>query len=68
VLQLAAEKTVEVVEPVLQAQLARVGKWRALQVRAALVPASGKVIALAELTPSLAAYDTLLESEVAHAR
>jgi hypothetical protein len=68
VLQLAAEKTVEQVEPVLRAQLALAGKWRALQVREALEPTAGKVIALAELTPNLAAYDTLLESEVAHAR
>jgi hypothetical protein len=67
VLQLAAEETVEQVEPVLQAHLARSGKWRALQVRAQLLPMNGKVIALAELTPSLGAYDTLLESEVGHA-
>lgn len=67
VLQLAAEETVAAVEPVLRAQLALASKWRALQVRAQLVPAPGKVMALTELTPSLAAYDTLLESEVAHA-
>jgi hypothetical protein len=67
VLKLAAEETVEQVEPVLRAQLALPGKWRALQVREQLVPTMGKVIALAELTPSLGAYDTLLESEVAHA-
>ena len=66
VLQLAAEKTVEQVEPVLRAQLALAGKWRALQVREQLVPATEKVIALAELTPSLGAYDTLLEPEVSH--
>ena len=56
-LKLAADETVEKVEPVLRAQVARAGKWRVLQVRAALVPASGKVIALTELTPSLAAYN-----------
>jgi len=67
VLKLAAEETVAAVEPVLRAHLARTGKWRALQVREQLVPATGKVIALAELTPSLGTYDTLLESEVAHA-
>jgi hypothetical protein len=66
VLKLAAEETVEQVESVLRAQLALPGKWRALQVREQLVPTMGKVIALAELTPSLGAYDTLLESEVAH--
>jgi hypothetical protein len=67
VLQLAAEKTVEAVELVLRAHLARPGKWRALEVRAQLAPTTGNVIALAELTPSLGAYDTLLESEVVHA-
>ena len=66
VLQLAAEETVEKVEPVLRAQLARAGKWRALQVREQLVPATRKVIELAGLTPSLDAYDALLESEVPH--
>jgi len=68
VLKLAAEQTVEKVEPVLQAHLALVGKWRATQVREALVPAARKVIELAGLTPSLAAYDALLEGEVAHVR
>ena len=66
VLKLASEQTVERVEPVLQAHLALVGKWRATQVREALVPATRKVIELAGLTPSLAAYDALLEGEVAH--
>ena len=65
-LKLAAEETVEKVEPALRAHLALAGKWRALQVRAQWVPTSGKVIALAELTPSLGAYDTLLEPEVSH--
>ena len=50
----------------LQGQLALSGKWRATQVREALVPAARKVIELASLTPSLAVYDTLLEREVAH--
>jgi len=58
---------VEKVEPALRAQLARPEKWRALAVRAQLVPPTEKVIALADLTPSLGAYDTLLESEVVHA-
>jgi hypothetical protein len=66
VLKLAAEQTVEKVEPVLQGQLALAGKWRAAQVREALVPADRKVIELAGLTPSLSAYDRLLEGEVAH--
>jgi Mu transposase, C-terminal domain len=66
-LKLAAEETVEKVEAVLGEQLSRPGKWRAVQVREQLVPAARKVIALAGLTPSLAAYDSLLEKEVAHA-
>src|SRR5664279_2437282 len=57
VLKLAAEQSVEKVEPVLQGRLALSGKWRATQVREALVPAARKVIELASLTPSLAAYD-----------
>lgn len=66
VLKLAAEETVEKVETTLRAQRALPGKGRALQGRAQGVPTSGKVIALAELTPSLGAYDTLLEPEVNH--
>jgi hypothetical protein len=66
VLKLAAEETVEQVEPVLRAHLALVGKWRAPQVREQLVPAARKVIELAGLTPSLHAYDRLLEEEVTH--
>ena len=50
----------------LRAQLALAGKWRAIQVREQLAPAARKVIELAGLTPSLEAYDTLLEGEVAH--
>ena len=65
-LKLAAEETGEKVEPALRAQLALSGKWRALQVRAHWVPPAQKVIALADLTPSLGAYDTLLEQEVSH--
>jgi hypothetical protein len=66
VLKLAAEETVEKVQPVLQAQLALPGKWTAIQVRGQLAPVARKVIELAGLTPSLKAYDTLLEGEVAH--
>jgi hypothetical protein len=68
VLKLAAEETVEKVEPVLRAQLALPGKWRAIQVREQLAPVARKIIELAGLTPSLHAYDTLLEGEVAHVR
>ncbi len=65
-LKLAAEETVEKVEAVLVEQLTRPGKWRAVQVREQLAPVARKVIELAGLTPSLQAYDTLLEGEVAH--
>jgi len=68
VLKLAAEETVEKVEVVLQAQLGLPGKWRAVQVREQLAPVVKPAVELAALTPSLAAYDTLLESEVAHVR
>jgi hypothetical protein len=66
VLKLAAEESVERVEPVLRAQLGLAGKWRATQVREPLVPTARKVIELAGLTPCLNAYDMLLEGEVAH--
>ena len=48
------------------AHLALAGKWRAKHVRDQLAPPVRKVIELAGLTPSLAAYDTLLGKEVAH--
>ena len=64
-LKLAAEQTVEAVEPHLREQLSRPGKWRALQVRERLCPAPRAILSLAELTPSLNAYDRLLGSEVA---
>jgi hypothetical protein len=66
VLKLAAEETVEKVEPLLRAQLAVAGKWRASQVREQVAPAARNVVELAGLTPSLSAYDTLLSGEVAH--
>lgn len=66
VLKLAAEETVEKVEPLLKAQLERSGKWRATQVRDQVAPVARKVIELSGLTPSLHAYDALLETEVAH--
>jgi hypothetical protein len=65
-LKLAAEQTVEAVEPVLQQQLCQAGKWRALQVREQLCPQARTIVALTELTPSLRGYDQLLESEAAH--
>lgn len=67
VLKLAADETVAKVEETLAKQLQQPGKWRAVQVREQLVPADKKVIELSALTPSLQAYDTLLESEVEHA-
>ena len=66
VLKLAAEVTVERVEALLQAQLARAGKWRATEVRDLVAPPARKVIELAALTPSLTGYDALLGEEVAH--
>jgi hypothetical protein len=68
VLKLAADESVERVEGVLQKQLVLAGKWRALQVREQLIPAVKKMIELSALTPSLQAYDTLLQGEVAHVR
>ena len=66
VLKLAAEHTVEAIEAALQAHLALAGKWRATQVREALVPVARRVVELSSLTPSLAAYDALLTGEVTH--
>jgi hypothetical protein len=66
VLKLAAEETIERVEPVLRVQVAQAGKWRANQVRDRLTPPVRQVIELAGLTPTLAGYDTLLGKEVAY--
>ena len=67
VLKLAAEQGVEKVGLALQTHLTRAGKWRATQVRAGLVAAEPRLVELPALTPSLEAYDALLEGEVAHA-
>jgi hypothetical protein len=67
VLKLAAEVSVEQVQPLLQERLAGPDKWRAIQVRDQLAPPAKKVIDLPGLTPSLNAYDALLGEEVAHA-
>jgi hypothetical protein len=67
VLKLAAETSVERVETLLGPQLATAGKWRARQVREALMPPETKVIVLPGWTPSLQAYDALLGQEVADA-
>jgi hypothetical protein len=66
VLKLAAEASVERVEPLLQERLKSPGKWRATHVRDQLAPPARKVIDLPGLTPSLEAYDALLGGEVAH--
>jgi hypothetical protein len=66
VLKLAADESVEKVEAPLRIVLAGAGKWRASEVREQVVPQARKVIELCALTPSLAAYDALLEGEVAH--
>jgi hypothetical protein len=66
VLKVAADESVEKVEPPLRILLAGADKWRATQVRDQVVPQARKLIELSALTPSLAAYDALLEGEVAH--
>ena len=66
VLKVAADESVEKVEPPLRILLEGPGKWRATQVREQVVPQAKKLIELSALTPSLAAYDALLEGEVAH--
>jgi hypothetical protein len=66
VLKLAAQETVEKIEPLLRERLARPGKWRATDVRDQVAPPERKSIERASLTPSLSAYDALLKSEVAH--
>lgn len=67
VLKLAAEVSVEQVEPFLQQRLASGEKWRATQVRDQLAPPAKTLIELPGWTPSLNAYDALLGEEVAHA-
>jgi hypothetical protein len=66
VLKLAAEETVEKVEPLLSDRLARAEKWRAKDVRDQVAPPVRKIIELTDLIPSLSAYDALLGREVAH--
>lgn len=66
VLKLAAEVSVERVEPLLEERLSGAGKWRATTVRDQLAPPDRKVVELVGLTPSLQAYDALLGEEVAH--
>jgi len=66
VLKLAAEVSVEAVEPMLKDKLAANTRWRAKDLRDALAPPVRKVIELPGLTPDLNAYDALLEQEVAH--
>lgn len=63
VLKLAAEESVEKVEPVLASLLAQSGRWRAATVRERLAPAERTVVPMPELTVSLEAYDALLEGE-----
>ena len=66
VLKLAAEETVEKVEPLLSVRLARAEKWRATDVRDQVAPPVRKIIELTDLIPSLSAYDALLGKEAAH--
>lgn len=65
-LKLATEERLERVEAALVEQLAKSDKWRAVQVREQLAPRARNVIELAGMTPSLQAYDRLLEGEVVH--
>lgn len=60
-LKLAAEQGVPSVEGLLHKRLSEPGKWRALQMREQLCPQARTIVALADLTPSLQAYDQLLE-------
>ena len=57
-------KEIERVEEPLSQLLGATGKWRAKDVREQVVPQERKIIELNPLTPSLAAYDALLEGEV----
>lgn len=66
VLKLAAEQGVDAVEVRLRDRLEQSGRWRAAEVGMALKGTVAAPLALAELTPELASYDTLLEQEVEH--
>jgi hypothetical protein len=67
VLKLAADESVEKVEACMVLLLAGAGKWRAAQLREQVAPQERKLVEINELTPSLTAYDALLEEEVSHA-
>jgi len=67
VLKLAADESVEKVEACMVLLLAGAGKWRAAQLREQVAPQERKPVEINELTPSLTAYDALLEEEVSHA-
>jgi hypothetical protein len=66
VLKLAAEETVEKVEPCLQKHLKLTTKWRAMTLREEVVPTVKKIIELPVLNPELKSYDCLLGEEVAY--
>jgi len=66
VLKLAAEETVERIEPSLQRRLKESGKWWATDIRDEIAPVEKKVIELPTLKPELGGYDALLGGEVAH--
>lgn len=65
-LKLAAQESVERVQPLLEEHLRRPEKWRATDVRDRLLPPQRTVVELAQPEPALEAYDRLLEQEVAH--
>lgn len=62
-LKLAVEYTVEAVEGALRPRLRGPGKWWAADVRGTLAPASATVPLLAELSPELGSYDSLLSAQ-----
>ena len=66
ILKVAAEQTVERVEPLLVLKLKEPRKWRATEIREAVAPVEKKIIDLPSLTPDLQGYDDLLGGEVPH--
>lgn len=66
VLKLAAEETVERVEPALETLLKKPGRWRAIEVRGQVAPFPRKIIELPPLMPDLNGYDELLGKEASY--
>jgi transposase len=68
VLKLAADHTLEQVQTVLATWIAKPGKWRASDVRAAVDPGTVRVPEIAALSPDLTGYDQLLNPSAAPAQ